>query len=159
MADFLFRSILIGVGATAIFDLWGLLLKQVFGLPGANWAPVGRWFCHLAGGKVFHDDIAKAPPFAHELAAGWIFHYLVGILFAAILLVVTPSGWAQQPTLMPPLVVGLVTVGAGWFVLQPGMGAGIAASKRPNANRIRMLNILGHIVFGLGLYATALLIR
>ena len=67
MADFLFRSILIGVGATAIFDLWGLLLKQVFGLPGANWAPVGRWFCHLAGGRIFHEDIAKAPPFAHAV--------------------------------------------------------------------------------------------
>jgi hypothetical protein len=39
------------------------------------------------------------------------------------------------------------------------MGAGIAASKRPNANQIRMLNIAGHIVFGLGLYLTALLIR
>jgi hypothetical protein len=60
---------------------------------------------------------------------------------------------------MPPLIVGLVTVGAGWFLLQPGMGAGIAASKRPNANQIRVLNIAGHIVFGLGLYARALLIR
>ena len=159
MADFLFRSILIGVGATAIFDLWGLLLKHVFGLPGANGAPVGRWFCHLAGGKVFHEDIAKAPPFAHERAIGWIGHYAVGVLFAAILLAVTPSDWPRQPTPLPPLIVGLITIGAGWFLLQPGMGAGIAASKRPNANQIRMLNIVGHIVFGLGLYATALLIR
>ena len=60
---------------------------------------------------------------------------------------------------MPPLIVGLVTVGAGWFLLQPGMGAGIAASKRPNPNQARMLNIAGHIVFGLGLYLTAVLIR
>jgi hypothetical protein len=70
-----------------------------------------------------------------------------------------PSNWLQQPTLIPALIVGLVTVGAGWFLLQPGMGAGIAASRRPNANRIRALNIAGHIVFGLGLYASALLIR
>ena len=159
MADFLYRSILIGVGATALFDLWVLLLKHVFGIPGGNWSPVGRWFCHLAGGKVFHDDIARAQPFAHEKAAGWIGHYAVGILFAAILLLVAPPGWTAQPTLMPALIVGLVTVGAGWFLLQPGMGAGIAASKRPNRNQVRMLNIAGHIVFGLGLYVTALLIR
>ena len=60
---------------------------------------------------------------------------------------------------MPALIVGLVTVGAGWFLLQPGMGAGIAAAKRPNANQIRALNIAGHVVFGLGLYGSALLIQ
>lgn len=159
MAEFLFRSVLIGIGATALFDLWGLLLKHAFGIPRANWGLVGRWFCHLGSGKVFHDDIAAARPFRFERAAGWIGHYLVGILFAGILLAVAPSGWTAQPTLWPALAVGLVTVGAGWFLLQPGMGAGIAASKRPNAGRIRTLNVVGHAVFGLGLYATALLIR
>jgi hypothetical protein len=39
------------------------------------------------------------------------------------------------------------------------MGAGIAAAKRPDANRIRALNVIGHVVFGLGLYGSALLIR
>lgn len=159
MIDFLYRSLLLGIGATAIFDLWGLLLKHAFGLPGANWGLVGRWFCHLAGGTVYHADIAQARPFPYERAVGWIGHYAVGILFAAILLAVASSDWPRQPTLMPALIVGLVTVGAGWFLLQPGMGAGIAASKRPNANQIRALNIAGHIVFGLGLYASALLIR
>lgn len=159
MTEFLYRSILIGIGATAIFDLWGLFLNRVFGLPAANWGLVGRWFCHLAGGKVFHEDIASARPFAHERSVGWIGHYAVGILFAAILLAVTSADWPRQPTLMPALIVGLVTVGAGWFLLQPGMGAGIAASRRPNANRIRALNIAGHVVFGLGLYASALLVR
>jgi hypothetical protein len=61
VTDFLYRTLLIGIGATALFDLWGLLLSRVFGLPGANWGIVGRWFCHLAYGKVFHVDIAKAP--------------------------------------------------------------------------------------------------
>jgi hypothetical protein len=157
--DFLYHSILIGIGATAVFDLWGLFLRYAFGLPGANWGLVGRWFCHLAGGTVYHEDIAKARPFAYERAWGWIGHYAVGILFAAILLAVVPSNWLQQPTLIPALIVGLVTVGAGWFLLQPGMGAGIAASRRPNANKIRALNIAGHVVFGLGLYASAFLIR
>ena len=66
--------------------------------------------------------------------------------------------WASAPTLAPALAVGIITVGAGWFLLQPGMGAGIAASKRPNAKQIRVLNIAGHIVFGLGLYGSALLV-
>jgi hypothetical protein len=55
------------------------------------------------------------------------------------------------------LVIGWVTVGAGWFILQPGMGAGWAASKRANKWQIRGLNILGHTIFAFGLYAGALL--
>jgi len=39
------------------------------------------------------------------------------------------------------------------------MGAGWAASKRPNPTRIRALNLVSHTVFALGLYGTALLIR
>jgi hypothetical protein len=159
VTDFLYRAILIGIGATALLDLWALVLNRIFGLPMANWALVGRWFCHLARGQVVHDDIAKAPAFPLELMVGWIGHYVVGIVFAGILLAVAPSCWAEHPTLMPALIVGLVTVGAGWFLLQPGMGAGIAAAKRPNANQIRVLNIIGHIVFGLGLYGSALLIQ
>ena len=68
-------------------------------------------------------------------------------------------GWARVPTLVPALIVGYVTIGCGWFILQPGMGAGVAASKRPNAMQIRMLNVLGHTVFGLGLYVAAILTR
>jgi hypothetical protein len=53
----------------------------------------------------------------------------------------------------------MVTIGAGWFLMQPGMGAGWAASKRPNAMQVRFLNVVAHTVFALGLWGTALLIR
>jgi hypothetical protein len=48
-------------------------------------------------------------------------------------------------------------VGAGWFILQPGMGAGWAASLRPNPMQIRALNLISHTVFAAGMFATALL--
>jgi hypothetical protein len=159
VSDFLYRSILIGIGATALLDLWVLGLHLVVGTPGANWRPVGRWFCHVAQGNVFHEEISQARPFPFELAVGWIGHYIVGIVFAAVLVAIAPSGWVTQPTLAPAMIVGIVTIGAGWFILQPAMGAGIAASKRPNANQIRAMSIAGHIVFGLGLYLTAILIQ
>ena len=44
-------------------------------------------------------------------------------------------------------------------VLLKSMGAGWAASKRPNPMQIRALNLVSHTVFALGLYGTALLIR
>lgn len=159
MLDFLLRAIVIGVGATILFDLWQILLNRTLGIPLPNWAMTGRWFLHLPRGRFVHENIAAAEPMLNELAAGWIGHYLIGVLFAAATLIIGGAGWAKSPTLLPPLIVGWITIGCGWFILQPGMGAGVAASKRPDANRVRLLNIAGHTVFGLGMFLTALLIR
>lgn len=158
MADLIYHAVVIGLGATVLFDLWGQFLR-LFGMPKPNWGPPGRWFGHALRGRFVHEDIGKAEPIANEVALGWLFHYLVGILFAGIVLVIWGTGWARNPSFLPALIVGLATVGCGWFILQPGMGMGIAAAKRPNANQIRLLNIVGHTVFAIGLYGTALLIR
>ncbi|HBT05757.1 MAG TPA: DUF2938 domain-containing protein, partial [Alcanivorax sp.] len=37
----------IGVGATAIMDLWGWLRKRVFGGKGLDYGLVGRWIAHM----------------------------------------------------------------------------------------------------------------
>ena len=157
--DVLIRTVLIGIGATALLDLWAMLLKRVFGFPLPNWALVGRWFAHLPRGRFAHEDIGRSEPVRNELAVGWAAHYAVGILFAGIVVAIWGAGWIRNPTFLPALIVGLATVGCGWFILQPGMGAGIAASKRANANTVRALNIVGHTVFAIGLWGTALLIR
>lgn len=156
---FLGKAVLIGAGATALLDLWALFLARAFGIAPPNWGLVGRWVGHLPSGRLVHDDIAAAAPVANETAIGWLFHYAVGIAFAAALLAIWGMGWAAAPTLLPALVVGYVTIGCGWFILQPGMGAGIAASKRANATQIRLLNIAGHTVFGFGLFLAALALR
>ena len=159
MIEFISRAVLIGVGATALLDLWALLLQRFFKVPAPSWGLVGRWFCHMTKAKVFHNDITLARAYPFERVVGWIGHYAIGIVYAGALLVFTRPDWASAPTLAPALAVGIITVGAGWFLLQPGMGAGIAASRRSNAKQIRVLNIAGHIVFGFGLYGSALLVR
>jgi len=67
--------------------------------------------------------------------------------------------WLAAPTFIPAWILGIVTVGAGWFLLQPGLGIGWAASKTANPNKVRVMNLIAHTVFALGLYGTALLIR
>jgi hypothetical protein len=158
MSELLWRSLLIGCGATALMDVWARLLNVAFGIPLPNWAMAGRWFCHMTGGRLFHDDISAAEPWRNELAVGWFMHYAIGVLYAGILLVLAGPEWAAAPTFLPAWILGLVTVGAGWFLMQPGMGSGWAASKRPNAMQIRFLNIAAHTVFALGLWGTARLI-
>lgn len=159
MFDLIGRSLAIGIVATALLDLWALFLNRAFGIPLANWAAIGRWFAYLPRGRLAHDTIADTAPVANERAIGWIMHYLIGALFAAILLLIWGLDWARNPTLLPALVVGVVTVGCGWLILQPGMGFGLAAGKRPNAGQIRLVGLVNHVVFGLGLWLAALLMR
>jgi hypothetical protein len=87
---------------------------------------------------------------------GWLAHYSIGVTFAALLLGVSGPGWARNPTLIPALILGIATVAAPWFVLQPAMGAGIASSKtaRPLFNSVK--SMITHFVFGVGLYLAAL---
>lgn len=158
MVELLWRGVVIGTGATVLMDIWAVILWKVFGQSRPNWAPVGRWFWHLPRGTVFHDNIAKAEPYAHESALGWIAHYAVGIFYGIVLAVWGGAQWFAAPTFLPAFVLGIVTVGAGWFLLQPGLGIGWAASRLPNANTVRALNLVAHTVFAIGLYGTALLL-
>lgn len=159
MFDIFLRSVAIGIGATILMDIWAVVLAKATGQGMPNWAPVGRWFYHLRYGKVFHDDINAAAPYSHELALGWIGHYAVGIAYGILLVVITGPGWLLAPTFLPAWIWGIVTVGAGWFLLQPGLGIGWAASRLPDPNKVRFLNLVAHTFFALGLYGTALLIR
>ena len=158
MIALMLQGALLGIGANVLFDLWQRGLALATGGPPPNWAPIGRWFWHLRDGKVFHDDIGKAAPYARELALGWIGHYAIGVVYGVVFALIVGPGWLAAPRLLPAWIFGLVTVGFGWFLLQPGLGMGWAASRTPNPARVRLLNLAGHTVFGLGLWLTALLI-
>jgi hypothetical protein len=159
MFELFWRGVLIGIGATILMDLWAVLLHVAFRQPKPNWAPGGRWFRHLGSGKVFHDSIAGAEPYRHELALGWAGHYAVGILYGVIFALIVGPAWFAAPTLIPAWIFGIVTIAAGWFLMQPGMGLGWAASKTPRPNKVRALGLAAHTVFAIGLFGTALLIR
>ena len=144
------------IGATAAMDVWSIVLWKVFGQGAPDWAPVGRWTWHLQGGTVFHRRIGDAAPYAHEQALGWFVHYAVGILYGVALALVMGAAWLAAPTFLPALVWGIVTVAAGWFLLQPGLGLGWVASKTPNPIEVRVMNLVAHVIFALGMWGTAL---
>jgi hypothetical protein len=159
MLELVLPAAVIGGGATVLMDIWAIVLNKAFGVGLPRWGMVGRWVGHLRHGKIFHDDIGKAAPVANEVALGWAFHYAVGIAYGLILVAVAGAQWLASPTFLPAFILGMVTVGAGWFLLAPGMGAGWASSKMAQPMKVRGLNLLGHTVFAIGLYGTALLIR
>lgn len=153
--EFVVRAVLLGVGATMVMDGWALLLKR-FGIPSLNFALLGRWLGHLRHGKVMHAGIAKSPAVKGELVLGWLAHYSIGVTFAALLLLVCGLHWAWSPTLGPALLVGVVTVVAPLFVLQPAFGSGIASSKTSAPLFNSLKSVVTHTVYGIGLYLTAL---
>ena len=153
--EFAFRTVLIGAGATLAMDLWALLLRQ-FGIPSLNFAFLGRWIGHLPKKQWMHRSIAKAAPVRGELVMGWFAHYAIGVTFAALLLSTFGLRWARSPSLLPALLIGIVTVVSPLFILQPALGAGIASSKTPAPVFNSLKSLATHTVFGFGLYLAAL---
>lgn len=64
---------------------------------------------------------------------GWVTHYLIGVFFAALLLLMVGLEWARQPTLLPALAFGVLSVVAPFFVLQPAMGVAVESRYRSRA--------------------------
>jgi len=145
---------LIGLGATALMDLWLVLLSRL-GVPTTGFAMVGRWVGHLAQGRFSHPAIAKAAPIRFELSLGWLTHYLVGIAYAALWVGLQGAAWLAQPSPLPAVAFGVLTVVAPWFVMQPAMGAGVLARKTATPLKTSLRNLANHAVFGAGLYASA----
>jgi hypothetical protein len=152
--DFVVSSVTIGAGATLTMDLWAAVLRR-FGVPSLDFAWLGRWLGHLPRGRWIHERIALAEPIRAEALIGWCAHYSIGVTFAALLLATFGLAWARSPTLGPALLVGLATVVAPLFVLQPALGAGIASSKTPRPLFNTLKSLLTHIVFGFGLFVAA----
>ncbi|PWB31421.1 DUF2938 domain-containing protein [Pseudomonas sp. SDI] len=159
LLDFAVPALLIGVLATALADLCALLQKRVLGMQVANWPLVGRWFGYIfLKGQWRHASIARAPALAGEGLIGWGAHYLIGVLYAGLLLALCGIDWAASPSLLPALAVGLGTLVAPFLLMQPGMGLGVAASNTPQPNAARLRSVLAHGIFGLSLYVAAQLV-
>lgn len=157
MATILMTGLLMGLGATLAMDLWALAMNRICGVGLPNWGNVGRWTVQVGRGKVFHDDINLVAPVQGEVQIGWAFHYVVGLIYGVILALIMGPNWLLAPTFLPAWIFAIMTIGAGWFILQPGLGIGFAASKTPSPWTVRGLGLVAHTVFGIGLWVTAVL--
>ena len=157
MTEFIMSTVVLGIGATLFMDLWALIQIHILKIQVLDYALVGRWAGSLAIGTRGQGPISSVPAFPHEAALGWAIHYATGIAYAALFLLIVRNGWQADPTLLPALAFGAVSVVAPFFILQPGLGAGIAASRAPRPNVARFKSFLTHLVFGAGLYLTAVI--
>lgn len=154
--DYLIRALVVGTGATAFMDIAVAVRKRLLGTPSLDYRLVGRWLGHLARGRFYHDRIDASPAVRGEHVIGWASHYLIGIAFAGLLLAIWGIGWTCRPSIAPALIVGIGSVLAPFLIMQPGMGAGIAASRTPHPTTARLRSLVTHAIFGAGLYVTGL---
>ncbi|HBV76871.1 MULTISPECIES: DUF2938 domain-containing protein [Vibrio] len=147
--------IIIGMGATAIMDLWAWFQKHVLGIPSLNYALVGRWVGYLPKGQWRHKTIMQTPPLPKEAIVGWLLHYFIGVVFSALTALIFGQAWLAQPSLMPALLIGITTLIFPFFIMQPCLGFGVAASQTPAPWRARFFSFLAHTSYALGLFFCA----
>lgn len=156
MSNLLIFAVIVGGGATLIGDLWGVVLKRVFGVARPNWGMAGRWLKGLPEGRLKRDTSDSRTPSQAEHALGWAFHYAVGIVFAALLPLIWGMGYMQAPSLGPALVIGLgLATFCGTCIFMPAMGAGLAGAALPNRQAVIGRLLLSHLIFGLSLWLIA----
>jgi hypothetical protein len=106
-------------------------------------------------GRFMHASIVDAPKMDSECTVGWIAHYVIGTAYALVFVAIVSGSWLAQPTLIPALLFGIVSVLVPYLIMQPAFGLGIAASKTPQPTRARLRSLMAHTSFGVGLYAIA----
>jgi hypothetical protein len=146
------RTLVMGILATIAIDIWTTFANKVLKLPRTNWAMVGRWIGHIPSGRFTHDPISASPPVQHELLIGWVFHYAIGVAYAALYVVYVVAVREGMPTLASAWIFGAITILSPWFVMQPALGLGFLAARAPQPNRVRLQNFVIHSIFGVALY-------
>ncbi|MFS8182946.1 DUF2938 domain-containing protein [Pseudovibrio denitrificans] len=152
----LVNALLLGIGATIFMDLVAWVRLRFFSIPALDYRLVGRWMLSMPRGQYAHQTIMQSPsqPFEHSI--GWVAHYAIGVMLAFLMLAVTGPDWLQNPTILMPLVIGFLSLGFPFFLMQPAFGFGIAAAKTPAPKIARIRSFIAHMSFGLGLYLTGL---
>ena len=85
-------------------------------------------------------------------------HYLIGIVFVWAFVTAAGDSWRKHPTLAEPIIFGLLTLAMPFLVLQPAMGAGVAARKTPRPWISRGRSAAAHLAFGAGVFLGARLL-
>ncbi|MBS0251595.1 MAG: DUF2938 family protein [Proteobacteria bacterium] len=158
MSEVIIFCLIVGIGSTVVLDVFVSLVHRPTGIPPTDWGTVGRWLLGVGKGQLILDPADESPPTHAERIVGWLFHYLVGVAYAAAIVALWGPGYIAAPTILPVVVVGvLISTLAGLTILLPGLGAGFMGSKLPNQFAIIAYLIVAHVVFAAGQYGFALL--
>jgi hypothetical protein len=157
--NILTETFFIGIIATLFMDIWALFIKRVFKIRGLDYALLGRWGGHMIKGQFYHKNIMNADYVKGEKTIGYFLHYSIGVLFAALLTIGPFQSWRTNYSMVIPIIIGISTSAAPFFIMQPMFGFGIAGAKLTSPNLARAKSLMAHTSYGIGLYLGILCLR
>ena len=149
---FILQGIISGLIATIIFDLFHFSLNFAYGIEKPKWNFLGRYFLGLKENKFIRKNLINDEELDNELIWGYLFHYAIGIIYG-IFFVCLNYLLFDYPSLLLAYIFGFITVIGGWCFLMPfAYNLGFFASKSDQQFKLLAQNLIGHFVFGTGLF-------
>ena len=141
-----------GLIATILFDLFNNSLNYAYNIDKPRWNLLGRYFIGYRQKRYFRVSLAEDEEEDNELFWGYIIHYIIGIIYGLIYVCLNVF-FFDYPSLLIAYLFGFITVLGAWCFLMPfAFNLGFFASKSDQQFNILVQNLIGHFVFGTGLF-------
>jgi uncharacterized membrane protein YagU involved in acid resistance len=148
----IFQGLISGIIATIIFDLFNISLKFAYNIDKPKWNFLGRYFLGYKEGRYIRKSLQEDDDEKNELLWGYIIHYLIGIIYGLFYVFINLLIF-DYPSLLIAYVVGFITVLGAWCYLMPfAYNLGFFASKSDQQFKTLTQNLIGHFIFGTGLF-------
>ena len=148
----IFQGVISGIIATIIFDLFNISLKFAYNIDKPKWNFLGRYFLGYKEGRYIRKSLQEDDDEENELLWGYIIHYLIGIIYGLFYVFINLLIF-DYPSLLIAYVVGFITVLGAWCYLMPfAYNLGFFASKSDQQFKTLTQNLIGHFIFGTGLF-------
>ncbi|MDB2349671.1 DUF2938 family protein [Alphaproteobacteria bacterium] len=146
------QGLISGIIATIIFDLFNISLKFAYNIDKPKWNFLGRYFLGYKEGRYIRKSLQDDDDVENELLWGYIIHYLIGIIYGLFYVFINLLIF-DYPSLLIAYVVGFITVLGAWCYLMPfAYNLGFFASKSDQQFKTLTQNLIGHFIFGTGLF-------
>ena len=145
------QIVIVGVGACVVFDIWQRIFQHFTAIPPSNWAMVGRWAIGLVtNGRLIARDLESQPERQNELGLGWLVHYGVAIVYAAIFMVLMKTN-ILTAEFVDGLLFGVGSVVVPWLVFLPCLGKGVMGRLTHNPPLVCAMALMMHSIFGVAI--------
>ena len=141
-----------GLIATILFDLFNHSLNYAYNINKPKWYLLGRYFIGYRQRRFFRVSLEEDEEEDNELLWGYIIHYIIGILYGLFYIYLNLL-FFDYPSLLIAYLFGFITVLGAWCYLMPfAYNLGFFASKSDQQFKILAQNLIGHFIFGTGLF-------
>ena len=146
------QGLISGLIASILFDLFNHSLNYAYNIEKPKWYLLGRYFIGYKQRRYFRVSLGDDNEEDNELLCGYIIHYIIGIIYG-LLYVCINLLFFDYPSLLIAYLFSFITVLGAWCYLMPfAYNLGFFASKTDKQFNILVQNLIGHFVFGTGLF-------